>query len=125
MWAPYYCCCCYNCLHGCLPIPHSCCTHVGPPTAAAAILACMAAYLPHIACVPCGLPLLLLPTFPTWLLCLPHIAVVHMWVPYHCCCGCHSCMAAYLPHIAGVPCGLPLLLAPITICMAACITYPT
>ena len=125
MWAPYYCCCCYKCLHGCLPIPHSCCTHVGPPTAAAAILACMAAYLPHIAGVPCGLPLLLLPTFPTWLLCLPHIAVVHVWAPYHCCCGCHSRMAAYLSHIAGVPCGLPLLLAPIAICMAACITYPT
>ena len=107
------------CMAACLFVPHSCCT---PPTAATATcMACNAAYLPHIGNVPCGLPLLLLPTFPTWLLCLSHIAVVHMWAPYHChyCCGYHSCMAAYLTHIAGVPCGLPLLLAPILIYMAA------
>ena len=107
MWAPY-CCRCYPGLHGCLPTPHSWCTLWAPIAAVANIPYMAALPIPHSCCTHVG-----------------SIAVVHMWAPYHCCCSCHSYMATYLSHIAGVPCGLPLLLAPIAICIAACITYPT
>jgi len=54
------------------------------PTAAAtaAIIVCMAALpIPHSCCTHVGPPLLLLLSSLAWLYHLPHIAVIPMWVP--------------------------------------------
>ena len=53
---------------------------------------------------------------PTWLLYLPHMAGVPCGLPTTAVAAVIVCKAACLSHIAGVPCGLPLLLLP---------TFPT
>ena len=111
MWAPYYCCCCYKCLHGCLPVPHSCCTppyccccylHVlhgclptphrwctlWAPIAAAANISYMAALpIPHRCCTHVGslpLPLLLRLSFLHGCLPAPH-SWCTLWVTIAAC----------------------------------------